>query len=69
MLQYLHYVVDKDDSIEWRFQGLFGFGGKLYNNRNGLYVSYYHEHTTHAREYACKLLNEKLAELINNLES
>jgi hypothetical protein len=38
-----------DHNIEYRFQGLLGFGGKFYATRNRWYVSYYAEDETENR--------------------
>ena len=54
---------------EYRFQGIFGFGGKFWDNNDRWYVTYYSEDRTEELDKRMKEVNIKLAELkerINN---
>lgn len=51
------------DSLEFRFGGAFGFGGKFWRNANMHYISYYREDRTKAREALLTKLNEKIKAL------
>lgn len=65
------YALEEIDhgSTEWRFQGHFGFGGKLYTSwghgkkMRDWYVRYYKEDTTMERDGLLGTLNKKLDEL------
>ena len=52
---------------EYRFQGLFGFGGKFWNSADTWYVNCYPEDQTTKREQVRKVVNKKLALLRSNL--
>lgn len=65
---FVGYLVSTPDA-EFRFQGNLGFGGKLYNNANGLYVAYYREDKTTARDKAERIANAELAKLVKQWAS
>lgn len=45
---------------EWRFGGVLGFGGKLINNDDRLYVDYYQEDYTPERDALVNSVNQTL---------
>ena len=47
-------------TVEWRFCGNLGFGGKLYRLYQHYYVSYYPEDRTPERDAAVEKVNELL---------
>jgi hypothetical protein len=51
---------------EYRFCGVFGFGGKVWANCGEVYVSYYQEDKTPEREAALQKLNESLRAIMEN---
>lgn len=55
------HCVDKDGCKEWRFQGIFGFGGKYWSDRNE--VTYYPEDETEYIKLSAYLLNEALSNI------
>lgn len=58
---FVRYVTDPDAyPHEWRFQGHFGFGGKLYHQGGRCYVGYYAEDVTRGRELLLKRLTDVL---------
>jgi len=57
------YHAERGGFDEWRFQGIFGFGGKFRNRGDKWYVDYYQEHQTPERDTAEKELTEKLEAL------
>jgi hypothetical protein len=58
---FIAYITDPNcHQLEWRFQGHFGFGGKLYHQGGRLYAGYYPEDVTPARELLLERLNEEL---------
>ena len=52
------------DCREYRFQGLFGFGGKFWNNAGTWYVNGYPEDKTPETEQVREMVNKKLAVLL-----
>jgi len=48
---------------EWRWQGVLGFGGKLYTHRLVPYVDCYQQDETPTRLQAIQEINEKLKEI------
>lgn len=64
--QFIRYVLtwDPTRSLEWRFQGSLGFGGKIWlYNSEAPYVNFYPEDSTPLRERAVLKANDELAEL------
>jgi hypothetical protein len=62
---FLHVVKNESQgSGEYRFQGLFGFGGKFYWNRDHCYVSCYREDETPERKKKIAEINERLKKLV-----
>lgn len=59
-----NHTKDKYPATEWRFQGVFGFGGKYYasNNRVGCYP----EERTPEKDELIRKMNIKLHEIIPN---
>ena len=57
-----HHCKDKYPATEWRFCGVFGFGGKYRSGNN--YVTYYSEDETPERETKLNEVNE----LLNKME-
>lgn len=57
------YHAERGGFSEWRFQGIFGFGGKFRNYSNKWYVDYYKEDQTPERDKAEKELTDKLEAL------
>lgn len=55
---YHHCKEEKEMCREWRFQGVFGFGGKYYSREHR--ISYYKEDWTDELDVKRELLNEKL---------
>lgn len=69
---FVHYVTTERNSIEWRFCGALGFGGKfrLNNNRKGIpYVDCYREDETPARLQMIERTNARLASMFVQTES
>lgn len=56
------FILNKDAS-EYRICWKFGFGGKFYNNNNGIYVGGYPEDMTPERASIVNMANQKLQEL------
>lgn len=56
--------VSGDRSLEYRFGGLLGFGGKLYVNGNGVYVDCYPEDMTVERLAVCASANGAIRNLL-----
>src|SRR5687767_9908335 len=61
-----HFLGNKHDFIEWRFQGKLGFGGKLWNNNYKIYVSCYPEDLNNERQNIIDTTNKKLEQLLFN---
>lgn len=57
-----------DGCREYRFGGSLGFGGKLRNNSNGVYVDCYQENITPEREKDMKAANIKIEKWVNSLK-
>lgn len=55
---YHHTKTDDEICREWRFQGVFGFGGKYYSRENR--ICYYKEDWTKKLDVKRDELNEKL---------
>jgi hypothetical protein len=62
--EFVAYLTNGDDRHEYRFQGSLGFGGKLYQNRDGVYVTCYREDKTPERQQAILKANEILAAVV-----
>jgi len=59
----INYLSD-EVSKEWRFSGVFGFGGKFWANNYGeLYANYYIEDQSLERELLLEKLNAELKEI------
>jgi hypothetical protein len=52
---------DKRSPHEWRFCGIFGFGGKCRRGPCGVSVDYYPKDHTKTRDRKCAELNAKIA--------
>jgi hypothetical protein len=63
---FISYMSEPNDNKEFRFCGILGFGGKLYKNCNGLYVSYYAENSTPELEELVEKVNKTLKEEVIN---
>ena len=48
---------------EWRFCGVFGFGGKCRTGLRGVRVDYYPEDHTKTLDQKCAELNDKIAKI------
>lgn len=57
------HFFNETPGTEYRFQGLLGFGGKFYRERQGWRVSCYSEDRNPVRDAAIAATNEKLAAL------
>lgn len=55
--------VQSEGCREYRFCGIFGFGGKFWNYDGEWYVNYYSEHQTPECDNVCKTINHYLKEL------
>lgn len=44
-----HFLHNADTFVEFRFQGIFAFGGKLWHNNDRIYVNFYPEDETELR--------------------
>ena len=64
---FIRYITDEQDTHEWRFGGTLGSGGKLYVNISGVYVQYYQESTSPAREKIVDIMNAKIDKLTNRV--
>jgi hypothetical protein len=61
---FIRYMLDDSRSQhEWRFCGIFGFGGKCRRGPRGVSVDYYPEDHTKALDRKCAELNAKIAGL------
>jgi len=65
---YMNYLIeyfmnDNSNSMEWRFQGKLGFGGKLYLNYKGFSVDCYQENYNDARRLMIQKANIMLGEI------
>ena len=58
---YHHTKTDSEICREWRFQGIFGFGGKYYSREHK--ISYYKENWTDELEVKRDEINEKLSKI------
>jgi hypothetical protein len=59
---FIHSFLEKEHSAtEFRFCGVFGFGGKFWRNAGRLYVSYYPEDHTKSLDAVESEINEVLA--------
>jgi hypothetical protein len=54
----------KEDCQEYRFQGIFGFGGKFYSSSGTWYVNGYPEDKTPETEQVREMVNKKLVTLL-----
>jgi hypothetical protein len=54
-----------NDCKEYRFQGDLGFGGKMRNNCNGMYVDCYPNDETPARKAQIAAANKRIKELVD----
>lgn len=54
-----------EENYEWRFKGALGFGGKLYGNSRGWYVSCYPEDRNLMRDEMIKEMNAHLDMVID----
>lgn len=54
----------QDGCSEYRFQGALGFGGKIYNSFNRLYVDCYIDDATEERKFRMKCANDALRNLL-----
>jgi hypothetical protein len=61
-LQFMHQW---PQCVEFRFQGSFGFGGKVWSNGGTVYVNCYREDETSEMLETMALVNTKLRQLIN----
>jgi len=62
--EFMHYFTKED--LFWEFRGVpkLGFGGKIKRGHTGIvYVTYYHEDFTNARELLCYDINSDLDSL------
>lgn len=64
---FLSYMRNKDDYKEFRFEGWLGYGGKLYENSQGIYVDCYPEDRTPIRTFVIKTANERIYRLIGKM--
>jgi len=62
---YVHLAMT-EELREYRFQGVFGFGGKVRNDHGHFRVDYYPEDRTTVRDLALKEVNAKLVKLTCN---
>lgn len=58
---YHHCKEEKEMCREWRFQGVFGFGGKYYSRENR--ICYYKEDWSDSLDAKKEELNEKLSRI------
>lgn len=58
--QFVHHW---PDCGEYRFQGMLGFGGKVWANRGEVYVTCYPEDSNRDREAIIRVCNERLQAL------
>lgn len=62
--EFVRYMLDDTRSPhEWRFCGIFGFGGKCRRGPRGVSVDYYRENRTKRFDRKCAELNAKIAGL------
>lgn len=61
------YTQNEYKATEYRFGGDLGFGGKFYRGSGRFYVLCYREDQTPEREQILKTINEKIAELVVEL--
>ncbi len=59
---FVQYVTT-EELREWRFQGVFGFGGKVRERNGKVRVDYYQEDKTPVREEALARINQELNSL------
>lgn len=60
---FVAYFVDNATTTEWRFQGMFGFGGKFWRNNGRHYVNYNKEDHTSRLDEALAHVNDLIAAL------
>lgn len=61
---FVEYLTTPDSYHEFRFMGIFGFGGKLrLSSYHGLTADYYWESETHYLNHKMRALNDKLEKL------
>ncbi len=65
---FVAYFANKSDfSQEFRFEGIFGGGGKIrLDSHYGLFATYYPESATPEREQKIRILNDQLRDIWNN---
>lgn len=56
------FMKDDRDPVEYRFQGLLGFGGKFWRSDGRHYVNYYQEDVTGEREKLVEVVNGVVGE-------
>jgi hypothetical protein len=63
--QFVHYfTTESGDTLEWRFQGKFGYGGKFWRRYNNVHdVTCYSEDITNERKKLIKEINKRLKAL------
>ena len=55
-----HFSSHLGNFVEWRFGGMLGFGGKIWNNNGKVYVNFYPEDGDETRNLACLKANARL---------
>lgn len=60
---FIEYLTEEDWSHEYRFMGIYGFGGKLRLNQRGLSADYYQENRTNELDRKMNALNNALTKM------
>ena len=64
---YVRYATGEEQmASEWRFQGYLGFGGKIKNNADRVYVCCYRENENEKRLDLIKQTNERLDTILKD---